>query len=125
MKCYHHPGLEAVGICKFCSKGLCAGCAADLGHGLACKGEHEGEVTALYQRLPGENRPPLDASAPDGRTAWYSIGISLAAGGALIGYAATLAQQGLAGLAYALGAAFLAFSALLYGQHRKGWRRTP
>ena len=29
--------MEAVGICKACNKGICAECAADLGHSIACK----------------------------------------------------------------------------------------
>lgn len=60
MKCFHHPGLEAVGICKVCGKGLCIGCAADLGHALACKGEHEAAVS--YGGVSAE--APLEASEP-------------------------------------------------------------
>ncbi|MEZ5426327.1 MAG: hypothetical protein R2747_08690 [Pyrinomonadaceae bacterium] len=37
MRCFNHPDVEAVGSCKSCCKGLCAGCATDLGHGLACE----------------------------------------------------------------------------------------
>ena len=47
MNCFTHQDRAAVGICKACAKGLCAECAADLGHGLACKGQHEAEVEAL------------------------------------------------------------------------------
>lgn len=41
MRCFNHVDREAVGSCKGCQKGLCAECAIDLGHGLACKGVHE------------------------------------------------------------------------------------
>ena len=37
MKCFTHQAKDAVGICKACNKGICAECAADLGHSLACK----------------------------------------------------------------------------------------
>ena len=47
MICFVHADRAAVGICKSCSKGLCAECAVDLGHGLACKGVHEKEVETL------------------------------------------------------------------------------
>jgi hypothetical protein len=47
MKCFYHPQLDAVAICKNCHKGLCADCAADLGNGVACKGHCEAEVLAL------------------------------------------------------------------------------
>ncbi len=41
MNCFYHSNEPAVGICKACSKGLCTDCAADLGHGIACKNKHE------------------------------------------------------------------------------------
>jgi hypothetical protein len=44
MRCFNHQDRESVGACKACGKGLCAYCAADLGHGLACKGVHEDDV---------------------------------------------------------------------------------
>ncbi len=47
MKCFNHPEVPAIGICKACSKGLCSDCVTDLGHGLACKGIHEERVEAL------------------------------------------------------------------------------
>jgi len=47
MRCFNHPQSEAVGLCKSCSKGLCSACAADLDHGLACKGKHEEAVQIL------------------------------------------------------------------------------
>jgi hypothetical protein len=49
VRCFNHQDREAVGACKACSKGLCAECAADLGHGLACRGSHESAVEALNQ----------------------------------------------------------------------------
>ena len=47
MRCFRHPSTEAVGTCKQCSKGLCADCAVDLGHGLACKDTCEDRVHQL------------------------------------------------------------------------------
>lgn len=47
MKCFYHPDREAVGICSACSKGLCAGCATDMGRGLACRDRCEPEVRRL------------------------------------------------------------------------------
>src|SRR5262245_36948140 len=44
MRCFNHNDRESVGTCKSCSKGLCAECAVDLGHGLACRGEHARRV---------------------------------------------------------------------------------
>lgn len=47
MRCFNHPDVDAVGSCKACSKGLCMECAADLGHGLACKASHVEAVENL------------------------------------------------------------------------------
>ena len=47
MHCYYHPEKEAVGICKCCGKGLCPDCAADIGKGLACRGQCEEDVRAV------------------------------------------------------------------------------
>lgn len=115
MKCFHHPGLEAVGICKFCSKGLCGGCAVDLGHGLACRGEHEDEVAALA----GIAKDKTGTDSPSGRA---GIVLSTIAGGGLVVYG-SLVQPGLAALASAIGVAFLAYSAVLYSLSRGMWRR--
>ena len=46
MNCFNHQQVSAIGICKFCQKGLCMECAIDLGHGIACK-NHREEVEML------------------------------------------------------------------------------
>ena len=53
MVCYYHPDKPAVGLCKYCQRGLCSGCAAHAGDSLACKGLQEQQVVvmeALLQR---------------------------------------------------------------------------
>jgi len=45
--CYYHPEKSAVGLCKYCQRGLCADCAAQAGDSLACKGLHEEQVHAM------------------------------------------------------------------------------
>lgn len=47
MRCFNHHDLRAVGTCKQCGKGLCPDCVVDLGHGLACRGEHELAVAGV------------------------------------------------------------------------------
>jgi hypothetical protein len=51
MKCFVHLSTDAIGICKSCGKGLCAGCAVDLTKGLACAGRCEKEVAALIAQI--------------------------------------------------------------------------
>ena len=47
MKCYTHHAVDAVGLCKSCSRGVCPDCAAEVGRSIACRGECEEKVRAL------------------------------------------------------------------------------
>ncbi len=47
MICYYHPDRPAVGICKYCQRGLCAQDAAAVDDSLACEGRHEERVRGL------------------------------------------------------------------------------
>jgi hypothetical protein len=51
MICYYHPDKPAVGLCKYCQRGLCSECAANAGDSLACKGLHEEQVIAMEALL--------------------------------------------------------------------------
>jgi hypothetical protein len=53
MNCYYHQDKPAIGLCKYCQRGLCSECAALAGDSLACKGLHENQVRdmeALMQK---------------------------------------------------------------------------
>jgi hypothetical protein len=54
VRCFNHSDRDAVGGCKACNKGLCHDCAADLGHGLACKGVHE-QTVETYKTIIDRN----------------------------------------------------------------------
>ncbi|HEX9332928.1 MAG TPA: hypothetical protein VF896_13640 [Anaerolineales bacterium] len=47
MVCYYHLEKPAVGLCKYCQRGLCSDCAALVGDSLACKNRHEEQVRAM------------------------------------------------------------------------------
>ena len=51
MVCYYHPDRPAVGLCKYCQRGLCAECAAPAGDSLACRGLHEEQVRSMEALL--------------------------------------------------------------------------
>jgi hypothetical protein len=51
VKCFYHPQVDAVAICKNCSKGICMDCISDVGNGVACKGKCEAEVQAVNQMI--------------------------------------------------------------------------
>jgi len=45
--CYYHQDKPAVGLCKYCQRGLCSDCVALAGDSLACKNLHEEQVQAM------------------------------------------------------------------------------
>lgn len=47
MRCYYHPEVEAIGVCKNCYKGIRDESAAEVGGGLACRGRCEQKVQAI------------------------------------------------------------------------------
>lgn len=49
MNCFHHPDRPAIGLCKYCQRGLCAECAAIVDDVLACRHRHEENVRQLGQ----------------------------------------------------------------------------
>lgn len=81
MKCFYHHGLDAVGSCKSCGKGLCPGCAADVGGGLACERQCEDQVRALNRLANRSIRLAPMSEHVYGR---YSRGQFMAAGFAIV-----------------------------------------
>ena len=51
MVCYYHPDRPALGLCKYCQRGLCSDCAAAAGDALACRNLHEEQVLAVEALL--------------------------------------------------------------------------
>jgi len=49
MNCFYHPEKPAIGLCKYCQRGLCTDCAAIVDDVLACTHRHEDEVRQLGQ----------------------------------------------------------------------------
>jgi len=55
MNCYYHPDKLAVGLCKYCQRGLCLECLALVistslnpsDDSLACKNRHEAQVREM------------------------------------------------------------------------------
>ncbi len=51
MKCYNHHSIEAVGVCKNCSKGICPDCLTDVGNGIACTASCAEELKAWKKQV--------------------------------------------------------------------------
>jgi hypothetical protein len=62
MKCFYHAGADAVGICKNCSRGVCAACANERDDGLACRDRCETKVDAITNLVQRNVRLTAGAS---------------------------------------------------------------
>jgi hypothetical protein len=114
MHCFNHPTNPAVGICKYCNKGVCPACAADTGHGLACHGLCETEVQTIHEIVSLNKRVVRNAKTSYGRSALFvlfaglifiALGVILAAS-TIMGYlfmVLGLGFIGYAGFTYSLG----------------------
>jgi|SRR5580658_1582405 hypothetical protein len=118
MRCFNHRDREAVGSCKACSKGLCAECAVDLGHGLSCRGEHEATVES-YRTMLNRNTKVMDAARVNG-----VVGpLFFIALGVLFGIYGLITPQGLKGLSFPLGGAFILFGIVGFVRNRSTYGR--
>jgi hypothetical protein len=116
MRCFNHASVEAIGNCKACHKGLCAQCVADLGHGLACKGIHEGDVELLHSILSRSAR--IYSVTPKSRylaPAFYAI-----MGLLFLGYSFAVPDRAF-GLLFWMGAALVTFSVAVFVFNRRAY----
>lgn|GEM_PF-288787 len=72
VKCNYHPDREATGICKCCSRGLCADCQVDVGNGLACRDKCEDNVRAVNAYVEQNMRTTSSVFKSARRTTYYS-----------------------------------------------------
>ncbi len=74
MNCFYHPEKSAIGLCKYCQRGLCAGCAAVVDDVLACKHRHEDDVH-IQEQLTARNifQSKRVASAYNRNAIFYSL----------------------------------------------------
>ena len=113
MNCYNHPNVPAVGTCKACSKGLCSECAADLGHGLACKDKHETEVENLNMIISRNIK--ILASAPKNTMLAPVFYLFMGFVFAGFGY---FSKGGITDLPFVLGVGFIVFGLVVFVKNR-------
>ena len=116
MRCFNHPEVEAIGVCKSCQRGFCRECAADLGHGLACMGKHEEDVNTLNSIL--NQSAKIYAVTPKTRNAaplFYGfMGIVFAGFGLIKG-------NGMTDFSSVLGLGFVVFALYIYVYNKKAY----
>ena len=117
MKCYYHPAADAVAVCKNCSRGVCPGCAAEVGNGIACKGKCEAEVEAVNQIINRNKTSFQKAGAAFSRNAviYLMLGVLFAA----LGVTELSARAVLGWFLLLTGAVFLVGAILNYSTSQK------
>jgi len=114
MKCFNHPDINAIGVCNACSKGLCIECAADLGHGLACKNKHESKVEDIDMIISKNTKIYSSASKNTLIGPIFSLFMGIVFSG--FGY---FSKTSMTSLTFILGIGFIVFGAIVLVRNRK------
>jgi hypothetical protein len=77
MKCFNHPDLDAVGICKNCNKGLCKVCLTEVDNGIACTATCVDEVDQLNTLINKNKQSFKTASGAHMRNAYIYGGMGI------------------------------------------------
>jgi len=115
MQCFNHPERAAIGSCKGCCKGLCLECAADLGHGLACKGKHESMVET-YNSIVTRNAAVYSSAEKGGGLIMPAF---FAFMGAMLIGSSLYSGRGIASSGVLMGSGFLVFGVIFLLYNRK------
>jgi len=116
MKCFYHPTSDAIGICKFCGKGVCVECAVEVDRSLACRGRCEDDVGSINDL---QRRARFAYGKAAGAYTRQGI-ILLLMGACFSGYSAyTQTGPGLNAFLYPLGAILFVASAFSFWSARK------
>src|SRR5437764_410634 len=74
MKCFTHPGADAVGSCKHCCKGICTQCATDTGIGVVCSANCAEEVKAIRAMVDRNKKAyPMVARTHSRNAVWFAL----------------------------------------------------
>jgi hypothetical protein len=119
MRCFNHADREAVGSCKYCSKGLCPDCCADLAVGLACSGKHERLIEQLDAMVARAGQVQSTAA----RAKLIAPAFYLLMGLVFGGYGIFYGRSGL--FLIVLGSGFTLFGAALLVMNLRAYRRPP
>jgi hypothetical protein len=107
MRCFVHQNVEAVGICRGCSKGLCSACVVDLGHSISCRGNCEDKANTLNAQV-AQSAVVLKTQS---RNRFFLPAFLIVMGAALVVFASN-GKPGL-NLGTLMGGTFIAFGLVL------------
>lgn len=95
MNCFWHQSDPAVGTCKSCGRGLCAGCSAEVDGGLACRDRCEKDVAAITDLIRTNIVAARDSqrSLRGSRRVMMAIGVFIVLFGVLFIWVSTLGES--------------------------------
>jgi len=74
MRCFRHTQSEALGTCKYCSKGICSECAIDTGFGLACSAPCKEEVLSIKAMMERNKKAfPMVSKSSMRNATWLAL----------------------------------------------------
>ncbi len=113
MQCFKHPHDSAVGVCKYCQKGLCQVCAQDTHYGLGCAEHANDYLPALHAIFVNQQRMAQNAA-----TLYNGLALFLLVSGCVfVPWGLSLGEDGIGTLVS--GVVALLFAVLIYRQGRK------
>lgn len=118
MKCYYHQDVDAVGLCKACSKGVCAQCATDIGGGLACAATCITQVRSINSLIKSNTK-----AASLNRRATYLWPAFLVILGAVFIIAPLLQGESIEAFPLVAGSTFFLFG-IIIGAYQYVWRKS-
>ncbi len=77
MKCFNHPDVDAVGICKNCNKGLCKDCLTEVENGIACTATCVDEVKQINSLVNRSKQSYNTVSGAHMRSAYILGGMGI------------------------------------------------
>ncbi len=117
MRCYQHPDIDAVAICKRCGKASCKDCSHDSSQGIACSEpcaqrllEDEQLDASLKRSLGVGQNAPMPASV----SAYFFFGLILL----LTGVYLSVSRPGIDFLTLAISAVFFVMCGVSYKRYR-------
>jgi hypothetical protein len=117
MKCYYHRDIDAIGLCKSCSKGICPPCATDVGGGLACTASCIEEVKNINALI----RSNTGATSVNRRAAYFWPVFLMVLGGLFV-LAPALSGTPFQWFSLLSGAAF-AFFGIILAVYQRAWQK--
>jgi hypothetical protein len=77
MRCFYHPAVDAVALCKSCNRALCHGCIVEVGLACSCRNRCEADVATLNELVERGSTAYQKTSATYFRSGLFTLLLSI------------------------------------------------